>query len=264
MQARAERETAEAQPPLLEADIARFSHAIGVLVGGFPGDWRAALAEPAAVLPAPVRLPLSLPSEVLRQRPDLRADERRLAAATARIGVAEAERLPTFRIPLGIGTTANLIHSLFSRASLAWAVGAQASQRLYDGGRARAGVTAAQANADAARLAYERDVRVALREVEDALTALSSERQRQASLKEAVADSGKALDQSTRLYARGLSAYLPVLVAQRTVNQARDALALSQWEEMRGVIALYKSLGAGWPDEPAAQAEAYPAMSTGR
>ncbi|MCH3719012.1 RND transporter, partial [Campylobacter lari] len=109
MQARAERETAEAQPPLLEADVARFSHAIGVLAGGFPGDWHAALAEPAAVLPAPVRLPLSLPSEVLRQRPDLRADERRLAAATARIGVAEAERLPTFRIPLGIDTTASLI-----------------------------------------------------------------------------------------------------------------------------------------------------------
>ena len=133
--------------------------------------------------------------------------------------------------PLRQTLLADFRQRLSGETDFARRTGQQASQRLYDGGRARAGVTAAQANADAARLAYERDVRVALREVEDALTALSSERQRQASLKEAVADSGKALDQSTRLYARGLSAYLPVLVAQRTVNQARDALALSQWED---------------------------------
>lgn len=248
MQARAERKTAEAQPPLMEADIARFSHAIGVLSGGFPGDWRTALAAPSSSLPVPARLPLSLPSEVMRQRPDLRADERRLAAATAQIGVAEAARFPKFTIPLGISSTVSLIHDLFSSASTAWSVGGQVSQSVYDGGRAGAGVKAAQANADAARLVYERDVRLALRDVEDALTALTSERLRQASLKEAVADSQKALEHSTQLYGRGLSAYMPVLVAQRTVNHARDTLALSQWEEVRGVIALYKSLGAGWSD----------------
>ncbi|QGZ41043.1 NodT family efflux transporter outer membrane factor (OMF) lipoprotein [Pseudoduganella flava] len=248
MQARAERELAEAQPPLMDADIARFSHAIGVLAGGFPGDWHAALAAPAPALPRPARLPLSLPSEVIRQRPDLRADERRLAAATAQIGVAEAERVPKFSIPLGIGTTASVIHRLFSSASMAWVAGVQVSQSLYDGGRAQAGVAGAQANADAARLVYERDVRLALRDVEDALTGWTSERQRQASLRLAVADSQQALDHATRLYGRGLSAYLPVLVAQRTVNQARDELALSQWEEVRGVIALYKSLGAGWSE----------------
>lgn len=252
MQARAERKTAEAQPPLMEADIARFSHAIGVLTGGFPGDWRTALAEPSSSLPVPARLPLSLPSEVMRQRPDIRADERRLAAATAQIGVAEAARFPRFTIPLGISSTVSLIHDLFSSASTAWSVGGQVSQSIYDGGRARAGVKGAQASADAARLVYERDVRLALREVEDALTALNSERLRQASLKEAVTDSQKALEQSSMLYGRGLSAYMPVLVAQRTVNNARDTLALSQWEELRGVIALYKSLGAGWSDDTSA------------
>ena len=253
MQARAERETAEAQPPLMEADIARFSHALGVLAGGFPGDWHEALAKPSPMLPMRTRLPLSLPSEVIRQRPDLRADERRLAAASAEIGVAEAERFPGFRIPLGIGTTASIIHSLFSGASLAWSAGMQGSQSLYDGGRARAGVTAAQAKADAARLVYERDVRLALRDVEDALATWTSERQRQTSLKKAVAASQQALEHSTRLYGRGLSAYLPVLVAQRTVNQARDELALSQLEEVRGFIALYRSMGAGWPDMPLSQ-----------
>ncbi len=251
-QARAEREAAEAQTPVLEAAIARLSHAIGVLAGGFPGDWRAALVESAPMLPVAPSLPLALPSEVIRQRPDLRADERRLAGATARIGVAEAARLPHFAIPLSFGTTASLLHDLFSGASLAWSAGVQANQALYDGGRARAGVTAAQAGADAARLAYERDVRLALRDVEDALTALNSERQRRASLAAAADDSQQALDRATRLYRNGLSAYLPVLTAQRAAYQARDALALSQGGEVRGAIALYKALGAGWQDEPAA------------
>ncbi|MFC3656413.1 TolC family protein [Xanthomonas hyacinthi] len=252
-QARAEREVAQAQPPLLEADIARLSHAIGVLAGGFPGDWRATLAEPSPTLPVAPALPLALPSEVIRQRPDLQADERRLAAATAQIGAAEAARFPRFSIPLSFGTTASLLHDLFSGASLAWSAGVQASQTLYDGGRARAGVTAAQAGAEAVRLAYERDVRLALRDVEDALTALNSERQRQRSLAAAVDDSQQALDRTTRLYRKGLSGYLPVLTAQRVANQARDALALSQWGEVRGAIALYKSLGAGWQDESIAQ-----------
>lgn len=247
-QARAEREMAEAQPPLLHADVARFSHAIGVLAGGFPGDWHADLATPAPALPMPADLPLSLPSDVIRQRPDLRADERRLAAATAQIGVAEAERFPRFRIPLGIGTSASVIHDLFSGASLAWSAAMQGSHSLYDSGRARAGVTAAQAEADAVRRIYERDVRMALRDVEDALTAWTSERQRQAALQKAVADSQQALQQATQLYTRGLSAYLPVLVAQRSLNQARDTLALSQLAQLRGGIAVYKALGAGWSD----------------
>jgi NodT family efflux transporter outer membrane factor (OMF) lipoprotein len=248
-QARAEREGAEAQPPVLEANIARLSHAIGVLAGGFPGDWRTTLAQSASTLPMAPALPLALPSEVIRQRPDLQADERHLAGATAQIGVAEAARFPHFSIPLSLGTTASLLHDLFSAAGLAWSVGAQVSQTLYDGGRARAGVSAAQARAAAARLAYERDVRLALRDVEDALTALNSERQLQASLVAAVDDSQKALDRATRLYRAGLSAYLPVLTAQRAANQARDTLALSQWGEVRGAIALYKALGAGWQDE---------------
>ncbi|MBQ0218777.1 efflux transporter outer membrane subunit [Alcaligenes faecalis] len=249
LQARAEREYAEAQPPVFQADIAKLSHAIGVLVGGFPADWDAPLAQPSRSLLRVPALPLDLPSDVIRQRPDLQAAERRLAAATADIGVAEAERFPHFRIPLGLGTAASVIHDLFSSASLLWSVGLQASQNLYDGGRAEAGVVAAQAQAQAARLAYERDVRLALRDVEDALSSLHSERQRQVALSAAAQDSQQALDRATQLYCQGLSAYLPVLIAQRAANQARDALAVSRYGEVRGAIALYKSLGAGWqPD----------------
>ncbi|MEN5118697.1 efflux transporter outer membrane subunit [Luteimonas sp. TWI662] len=243
-QARAERATAQARLPVLEADIARFSHALGVLAGGFPGDWQAALRVPAPMSPSPTYAARALPSDVIRQRPDLRADERRLAQATAQIGVAQAQGFPAFRIPLGIGTTAGTIRELFSTATLAWSAGMQGRQVLYDAGRARGATAAAQANADAVRRIYERDIRVALREVEDALIAWTSERERQASLQSAVVDSEQALDDATRLYAQGLRGYLPVLVAQRTVQQARDAQVLGRWAELRAAVALHTALGA--------------------
>lgn len=254
-QARAESEAAEAQPPLFEAEIARCSHAIGVLAGGFAGDWSAALAAPAPMPPTPPKLPLTLPSDVILHRPDLRADERRLAAATARIGVAEAARFPRFSIPLSLGTTASLLHDLFKGASVAWSAGLQVEHTLYDGGRAEAAVAAAQAVAEAARLAYERDVRLALRDVEDAVSGLNGERRRRAALDAAVRDSELALERATRLYRSGLSAYLPVLVAQRAANAAREALALGRRGEVRNAIALYKALGAGWSDDGAAREE---------
>ncbi len=248
LQARAEREMAQAQLPILEADIARFSHGIGVLAGGFPGDWHAVLMQPAPALPVPPQLPAFLPSDLIRSRPDLRADERRLAAATAHIGQAQAQRFSTFRIPLGIGTAVSVIHDIFSSASLLWAAGLQAEHSLYDGGLAQSGIEAAQAKAQAAELIYERDVHLALREVEDALTSLHSQVQRQKSLQAALLDSEQALEHATQLYKAGLSAYLPILVAQRSANQARDALTLSQWDEVLAAIALYKSLGAGWQE----------------
>lgn len=99
-----------------DLDIARSSHAIGVL-GRFSGDWHAILPTPTPALSMPADLPRSLPSAVIPQRPDLRANERRLAAATAQIGVAQAERFPTFRITLGFGTTASVIHDLFRRCA---------------------------------------------------------------------------------------------------------------------------------------------------
>jgi outer membrane protein, multidrug efflux system len=242
--ARAERATAQARLPGLEADIARLGHALGVLTGGFPGDWQAALRGSAPMLPSPEHWPRSLPSEVIGQRPDLRADERRLAAATAQIGVAQAQGFPAFRIPLGIGTTADTIRALFSAATRTWSVGLQGRQVLYDAGRTRAATAAAQANAEAVRRIYERDIRVALREVEDALTAWTSERRRQAPLQAAVVDSEQALDDAMQLYAQGLRAYQPVLVAQRTVHQTRDDQVLGQLAELRALVALQTALGA--------------------
>ena len=245
-QARAERGLGEARLPELAADEERLIHALGVLSGDFPGGLQECLASRRPILLDPPSLRASLPSEVVRNRPDIRAAERRLAASTARIGVAEAERFPRFVIPLGLGTSASLVRDLFSDASLAWSLGIVADQTLYDGGRREAGVRAAEAEARAMRLAYQQSVRVAFRDVEDALSGLNAERLRQASLRGAVKDSQDALGRATRLYRNGLSGYLSVLTAQRATYQARDALALSRMAHTQHVIGLYKSLGAGW------------------
>lgn len=251
-QARAERELAEARVPELQGDAARLAHAIGVLTGGFPAEQKAALAAPGQPLLSPPALPAGLPSEVVRNRPDIRAAERRLAAATAGIGVATAERFPTFVIPLGLGSAASLVHDLFSDASVVWSLGASASQSVYDGGRAAAGVRAAQAQAQARRVAYGQTVRRAFQDVEDALTGLNAEHARQQALAAAVHDSQDALARATRLYRNGLTGYLAVLTAQRATYQSRDALALSQLARTRHAIGLYKALGAGWQAPPAA------------
>ncbi|KVM76696.1 efflux transporter outer membrane subunit [Burkholderia stagnalis] len=261
-QAHAELELAQAALPPLQANAAQLMHAIGVLTGGFPGTLRDALAAPGATLPVAPQLPVTLPSDVIRERPDIRAAERRFAAATAQIGVARAEQFPHFAIPLSVGTTASLVQDLFTSASVAWSVALEGTQLLYDGGRAQAGVSAARAAAEAARLAYEQRIRVAFREVEDALTDIYAERDRQTALVAAVGSSQDAQSRATRLYRNGLSEYLSVLIAQRATYRARDALALSQLAQVQGVIALYKALGAGWrhdaPVAPVAQADGPP------
>ncbi|MGS0894296.1 efflux transporter outer membrane subunit [Burkholderia stagnalis] len=249
-QARAELQLAQAALPPLQQNVARLAHAIGVLTGGFPGTLRDALSTPGAPLPVAPTLPVTLPSDVIRERPDIRAAERRLAAATARIGVARAAQFPHFAIPLSLGTTASLVQDLFTGASVAWSVALDGTQTLYDGGRAKAGVTAAWAAAEAARLAYEQRIRIAFRDVEDALVAIGAARDRQAALAAAVDSSQDAQSRATRLYRSGLGEYLSVLTAQRATYRARDALALSRLAQVQGAIALYKSLGVGWRDDP--------------
>ncbi|AOK27590.1 RND transporter [Burkholderia ubonensis] len=258
-QARAELELAQAVLPPLQANVARLTHAIGVLTGGFPGALRDALNAPGATLPVAPQLPVTLPSDVIRERPDIRAAERRFAAANAQIGVARAAQFPQFAIPLSLGTTASLVQDLFTSASVAWSIALEGTQTLYDGGRAKAGVSAARAGAEAARLAYEQRIRVAFREVEDALAEIYAERDRQAALVAAVGSSQDAQSRATRLYRNGLSEYLSVLIAQRATYRARDALVLSKLAQVQGVIALYKALGAGWRnDAPVAQADGPP------
>ena len=245
-QARAEWQSALAQLPLWRGRIARHSHAIGVLTGGFPGDLGQEFERTPHILPSAPALPVSVPSQVLRDRPDVRGAERRIAAATARQNVAVADLFPRFRIPLTLGTAASGFGSLFSAASTIWSVAATGSQTLFDDGQRKARIRAAEAITATQRLQYEQPVRVAFRDVEDALTGIETEATRREALGAATADSQTALDRALRERRAGTLDYLDLLIAQRALFAAQDSLAQSKAAQAVNLIALAKALGGGW------------------
>ncbi|HEY2132941.1 MAG TPA: efflux transporter outer membrane subunit [Acetobacteraceae bacterium] len=245
-QARAQMESVQATVPVLQARQARLIHAIYVLTGRFPGQLETQLAVAAPTVPAPPTLPLSLPSEVVANRPDIRGAERNLAAATARIGVAVSDLYPHFSIPLLLMPMTSFPAEAFTAASLSWTIGLTATEGIYEGGRRTARVDEARAAAEIDRIAYRQTVLNAFREVEDALVNLQFEALRRGSLQAALKDSKAASDQAERLYAAGLTDFLNVLSTDRTLFAAEDELALSDLAYDEQVITLYQSLGGGW------------------
>jgi outer membrane protein TolC len=222
------------------------SHAIALLLGRYPGELEASLSQPAPLLSIPASLPVSLPSEVVANRPDIRRADRRYAAANARIGVATAASLPHFAIPLTLLPQAADLGKLFSLASLTYSLGAQVTGPVYTGGRDDARITLAKAEAEATRINYERTVKEALRDVEDALVNYQTETRRQQTLAAARDDAAQALDHATRLYGAGLTDFLKVLDSERQAYQAEDREAQSRLARVEHVITLYKALGGGW------------------
>lgn len=249
-QAQAQLESVRATVPTLRAQEARLTHAISLLTGRFPGELEAQLSVPEPIVPVPPKLPLSLPSEVVANRPDIQRAERRFAEATARVGVAVSQLYPHFSIPLMLMPTTSYLHQVFSAASLVWSVGLSASGNLYDGGQRTARVGEARAAAEIARIDYRQTVLTAFGEVEDALVNFKTETERRASLQAAAADSQTAFDRAERLYAAGLTDFLNVLSTERTLYAAQDQVALSDLARVQQVITLYQSLGGGWQAVP--------------
>jgi NodT family efflux transporter outer membrane factor (OMF) lipoprotein len=245
-QAKARLESVQAGLPLLHARAAALTHAIAVLTGHLPAEMEARLLQGAPVVPVPPDLPLTLPSEVVANRPDIRRAEKNYAAATARIGVATAQLYPHFSIPVSLMPTTSYLNEAFNAASLVWAIGLSSTQTLYDGGRLDAQVNQAKANAEAARLTYQQAVLTAFSEVEDALVNLQAETQRHQALVAAAADSRTAADRAERLYGAGLTDFLNVLSTEQTLYAAEDEVAVSDLDRVRQVVNLYQALGGGW------------------
>jgi NodT family efflux transporter outer membrane factor (OMF) lipoprotein len=235
-----------AQPPL-RAAIGRMTHAISVLLGQIPGGaLEQELAGAEGKIPSAPNLPVTLPSEVIADRPDIRQAERQFAAATARIGVAVADMYPHFTIPLSLTPETSTLSEFFRVSSLAWVVGLSATTPIYTGGALSARVRQAREQAEEARLAYQQTVLRAFQDVEDGLINYRTEAQRDVTLKAAAGDSELAFQRSTRLYQAGLTDFLQVLVNERAAFMAEDAATQSELESAVDAIALYKALGAGW------------------
>ncbi len=232
--------------PAFEADARASIYRIGALVGRAPEELVGRLDAPQPIPPALPQVPPGLPSDLLLRRPDIRAAERRIATANARIGVATADLYPHFSLT-GIAGLESLSAKSFPNASSSYfAVGPSVSWLIFDAGKVRFQISAEQARTDQATAAYQRTVLGALRDVETALLACARNSERSGELAAEVDADRQAVEVATQLYAKGLSDFLSVLDAERSLDAAQDQQAQNDRDAALALVALYKALGGGW------------------
>lgn len=245
--ARTNLEQTRAQIPTLETSLAQAEHRLAVLTGRAPGSLHERLTTPAAIPLPPASVAVGIPADTLRQRPDVRAAERTLAAETARIGKAEAARYPGLSLTGSIGTEAISFAALGGAGTAVKTIAAALAATIFDGGKLRAQVEAQNAVAAQALANYEAAILTALEDVENALTGFTNATQRQATLRVAAEAAQNAELLARQRYEGGLTDFLTVLDAQRTLLTTQDNLAAAQADAATAVVQLYKALGGGWP-----------------
>ncbi|TMJ18542.1 MAG: efflux transporter outer membrane subunit [Alphaproteobacteria bacterium] len=247
-QARAARAQTAAAIPNIENNFTSATYRLAVLTGRAPGALTAELSEAKPIPKAPEEIALGIPADTLRQRPDVRAAERSLAAQTARIGVAEAQLYPDLRLSGNIGTSAFSLGGLLD--SITGGIFSSLSQTLFDGGRLRSQVRSQQAATEGALATYHQSVLTALEDVENALLALRASRERQAQFAIALEAATNSAILSRVEYRSGLLDFQQLLDAERSLVSARDGMATSRGDEALALVQLYRAMGGGW--DPAA------------
>lgn len=248
LRAETELRATRARLPALRAAAAASAYRLAVLTGSEPAAYR---DGPGTALPAPPEsLPVGLRAELLRRRPDVMAAERRLAAATAGVGVATAEFFPRLVLGASGGFEAADATDLFEGASRTGSVVPFVRWPVFQGGRLRAGLDAAQARERAALASYEAAVLAALADAESALVAYAAERRTLQELDRASAAASEAADIAARLYEKGLGDFLTVLDAERRRAETDDERTQSEIRALLSLVRVYKTLGVGWQSMP--------------
>ena len=243
------------QIPVLETSVQQTIYSLSVLLGREPGALLADLSTSAPIPTAPPAVPVVVPSELLRRRPDVRQAEAQIHGATARIGVAVADLFPTFSLSASIGRQGNKFSSLSDRLNRFWSVGPSASWNLFATGRNLSNIDLQKALEEESLIIYRQVVLGSLQEVENALIALAKEQEHRTALIDAVAANRKVVNLATELYTQGQTDFLNVLNAQRSLYTAEDALVQSNRAVSTNLVALYKALGGGWQAEEPSRSE---------
>jgi NodT family efflux transporter outer membrane factor (OMF) lipoprotein len=231
-----------AELPPLDALRRASGHRLGVLLGVPPTALAAELASGGPIPSAPADPIAGLPADLLRRRPDLVRAERELAAATARVGVAEADLYPRVALLGSVG-----VQSLsWNHAAGVVGAGPSVTWPVFAAGRIRANVAAADARHAQALARYEQAVLLAFEDVENWLARHAAEQLRRNSLRDAVAANREAAELARRLWANGLGGFLDVLVAERSLLEAESRLVASETALSTSRVALYVALGGGW------------------
>ena len=234
-----------AQLPALQGELAAARHALAVLVGKAPADWAApAFDLQTLVLSAPV--PVTLPSQLVRKRPDILAAEAELHAATADIGVATADLYPNLKLSASLTQGALKPGDLFSYDASGWDIGAGLTAPLFDGGALKARRQQAREAARAASARYQQTVLTAFGQVADALSALSADQTALAAHDRTEQQATERLRLAKVAFDKGGGTMLEVIDAQRTLNAARSARARAEGQRLVDAIRLFAATGADW------------------
>lgn len=241
--------TTESQIPVLESSARGTIYSLSLLLAQPPAALLEELSDDRAIPPIPPQVPVGLPSDLIRRRPDIRRTEAQVHAATARIGVATADLFPKFSLTGSMGLMSADLNTLANISNRFWSLGPTVSWPIFTAGRIRWNIEVQNAVQEQTLLAYDKTILTALKDVETALTAYAKEQEHNRSLADAVAHNQKAVDLSMRLYLVGKIDFLNVLNAQRSLFLTEDGLAQSTRTLATNLIALYKALGGGWEQE---------------
>jgi NodT family efflux transporter outer membrane factor (OMF) lipoprotein len=238
--------TTEAQIPVFETSARQSIYALSVLLARPPADLLEQLTPTGKIPDVPTQIPSGLPSDLLRRRPDIRQTEEQLHAATAQIGVATADLFPKFALTGTLGLQSNQLSTLVSSGGRIYSGGPSATWQIFQGGAIISNIRMQEALRDQAFITYQETVLGAFQDVENSLIAFNKEQEHYKSLRESVEANSKAADLSLQLYTEGLLDFLNVLVAQRSLYTAENALVQSSSNIVTDLVALYKALGGGW------------------
>jgi NodT family efflux transporter outer membrane factor (OMF) lipoprotein len=241
----------QAAIPVLEASLQAAVNRLAVLLGKPPGAVDDLLASDPGIPDPDEVVDLGIPAELLRRRPDIRAAERQLASQTALIGVAKADLYPTFSLTGILAVESLASGDLFDSGSTTWSLVPGLRWNIFSGGRIRSQVQVQEARTQQLLFTYEQSVLFALDDVESTMVAYEREKVRRQYLYAAVDASERTVELVRTQYMSGLTDFLNLLDAQRTLATQQDAFAESEGLVVQGLIALNRALGGGWePPEP--------------
>ncbi|KPK59388.1 MAG: hypothetical protein AMJ59_10960 [Gammaproteobacteria bacterium SG8_31] len=246
-QAQIEIAVAETAVATFERQIVQTENALRILLGRNPGPvTRGDSLEDQTFSPD---IPAGLPSELLQRRPDVVQAEAQLAAATARIGVAEALRYPSIFLTGRLGVESTDLSDLNSSDAESWNIGANIFAPIFNSGQLKAQAEATRAQAEQSLLIYEQTLQQAFREVEDALVAIRTYRAEHEAQTRRVVAARNAARLSRARYDGGVVDYLEVLDTERTKFDAELAQSATLQLYFNSIVQLYKALGGGWSPE---------------
>ena len=234
--------SSEAIVPPLRIQLNRDINTIALLIGTHPQSLPFDLESPEPLPVPPTQVVVGVPAELLRQRPDIRAAERRLAAQAANVGVATSALYPQFSIGGSIGTG-------FDGNPLAFSLGPSIRWTLFDGGSVRSQIRVEEAVLQQSVLRYEQTVLRALEEVESAMTTFIEQRVRMEAVERSAASASEAFGLARGLYRDGLIDFQNLLTVQMELLKAEGQVAESAGLATQNLVSLYKALGGGWDPE---------------